>query len=446
MREPDEERWARRYGESFMDWKPREERSYLGTYSMGIGSPRAAYQRVGTIYGQQSRGFYQLDVSRSAAGTRATAGRRCPATSSRSGTAPGAKVQFERFPTNWGLPRARIVESTCAARGADACRWDVRWKNPSRGARFWTPSLAAAGGSALARPPDAAPPGAGPSMAAAPLPLLAGVALGYALREGDPAPPHPAPPRSPVRGDHLLEPRAGEEVRRARDADRAALAPHRPQRRGERDARSREDLRPGAEPARPPDGVPEGLPVPGGPRAPRAARAPDGGRRRGGLPFEGVEIPLEAEASAGARAAITGQPVLRQRRGADDRARPPGAGPHPSGAELRRGAAARARAGVRGAHRDRGGAGALRPGRRGPAHRGGQPRRPRHRQGRELPDHRGSVPQPRGQGAGPHRAAPGHQRGAAEPPTATSRPRSSSSSSARRWPRSASSWPASPTS
>jgi len=58
MREPDEERWARRYGESFMDWKPREERSYLGTYSMGIGSPRAAYQRVPTIYEQQSRGFY----------------------------------------------------------------------------------------------------------------------------------------------------------------------------------------------------------------------------------------------------------------------------------------------------------------------------------------------------------------------------------------------------
>src|ERR1700738_1313072 len=61
MREPDEERWARRYGESFMDWKPREERSYLGTYSMGIGSPRAAYQRVPTIYEQQSRGLYRLD-------------------------------------------------------------------------------------------------------------------------------------------------------------------------------------------------------------------------------------------------------------------------------------------------------------------------------------------------------------------------------------------------
>ncbi len=32
----------------------------------------------------------------------------------------------------------------------------------------------------------------------------------------------------------------------------------------------------------------------------------------------------------------------------------------------------------------------------------------------ELPDHRGPLPEPRGQGAGPHRAAPGRQRGAAD--------------------------------
>src|SRR5262247_1414517 len=61
MHEADEERWARRYGESFMDWKPREERSYLGTYSMGIGHPRAAYRRVATIFDQQTR-FARLEV------------------------------------------------------------------------------------------------------------------------------------------------------------------------------------------------------------------------------------------------------------------------------------------------------------------------------------------------------------------------------------------------
>jgi signal transduction histidine kinase len=184
MREPDEERWARRYGESFMDWKPREERSYLGTYSMGIGSPRAALQRAATMNDLQSRGFYQLDVL--AVGRRRAYVRWTPR--------PGhviplwnctwRKVQYERFPTNWDLPRARIVESTCAARGADSCRWDVRWTNPSRGARFWTPSLVGGGGSALLGLVGGAAGWSWPLVAAVPLPLLAGVALGYTLREG----------------------------------------------------------------------------------------------------------------------------------------------------------------------------------------------------------------------------------------------------------------------
>src|SRR5262249_57111228 len=59
------------------------------------------------------------------------------------------KVQFERFPTNWGLPRAQVRERTCAARGDDACRWDVQWTNPSRGALFWTPSLIGGASAAL---------------------------------------------------------------------------------------------------------------------------------------------------------------------------------------------------------------------------------------------------------------------------------------------------------
>src|SRR6185295_5141333 len=40
------ERWARRFADDFMDWKPsREYRHYLGTYSMGIGNPRELYER-----------------------------------------------------------------------------------------------------------------------------------------------------------------------------------------------------------------------------------------------------------------------------------------------------------------------------------------------------------------------------------------------------------------
>ena len=183
MNEPDEERWARRFGESFMDWKPREERSYLGTYSMGIGHPRAAYERIATIYHQQSR-FYQLEaleVGRRRARYRWTPlpGYRMPLW-----VCTWLKVQIERFPTNWGLPRARIIESTCAARGDDACRWEVRWKNPSLGRHFWLPSLAGAAGSIALGVLDAVAGGGWPLAAATPLPLLAGVALGYAFREG----------------------------------------------------------------------------------------------------------------------------------------------------------------------------------------------------------------------------------------------------------------------
>src|SRR5688572_30173054 len=37
----DVDAWARRWTDDMMDWKPsREYRHYLGTYSMGVGSPR----------------------------------------------------------------------------------------------------------------------------------------------------------------------------------------------------------------------------------------------------------------------------------------------------------------------------------------------------------------------------------------------------------------------
>ena len=183
MNEPDEERWARRFGESFMDWKPREERSYLGTYSMGIGHPRAAYERMSTIYHSQSR-FYEieaLEVGRRRARYKWTPlpGYRMPLW-----VCTWLRVQNERFPTNWGLPRARITESTCAARGDDACRWEVSWKNPSLGRRLWLPSLAGAAGSIALGVLDAVAGGGWPLAVATPLPLVAGIALGYAFREG----------------------------------------------------------------------------------------------------------------------------------------------------------------------------------------------------------------------------------------------------------------------
>lgn len=149
MGESDEEGWARRYGEYFMDWKPsRQERSYLGTYTMGLGEPRALYQRIGLVYGQQSH-LYRVETSslgRSRAIFRWTRlwGFHMPRWD-----CTWRKVQFERFPTNWGLPRAQIIERQCAAADADSCLWEVRWKNPPLGVRFWAPTAAGTGSSAL---------------------------------------------------------------------------------------------------------------------------------------------------------------------------------------------------------------------------------------------------------------------------------------------------------
>src|SRR5262245_3224653 len=51
----DEEQWALELSEFAADHKPREERSYLGTYALGIGAPRAIYSRFELIYSQMVR-------------------------------------------------------------------------------------------------------------------------------------------------------------------------------------------------------------------------------------------------------------------------------------------------------------------------------------------------------------------------------------------------------
>jgi len=310
MHEPDEERWARRYGESFMDWKPREERSYLGTYSMGIGSPRAAYERVATIYDQQSRGVCQLEaleVGRRRAHYRWTP---LPGQAIPVWICSWLKVQFERFPTNWGLPRAEVLESTCAARGADACRWDVRWKNPSRGAPFWAPSLIGGAVAVLLGLASAAPGGSWPLLATAPLPLLAGVALGYALREG----------HQRRHTQSLLDLQSEEIIYSNRELEKKFV---------ELETRIQQlslltDLSAAVSGTLDPEKIyDQALTwlvhrmayqkaylslVDRERRVLRGHRA--AGAESEAVPFEGVEIPLEAEGSASARAALTGQAVF----------------------------------------------------------------------------------------------------------------------------------------
>jgi signal transduction histidine kinase len=184
MGEPDEDRWLRGFCEFSMDWKPREERSYLGTWSMGIGDPRTIYQRQDVFY----RGMHRhATLSIEELGRRHVVYRVTPRPGRRMRrwACLHLQVVWERFPTNWGLPRARVRERQCAAMGDEACVVEVRWKNPSMGHPFWlaTGAGAAVAGGMLALAAAGHPVAPAGLTATAVLPVAAGVALGYALRE-----------------------------------------------------------------------------------------------------------------------------------------------------------------------------------------------------------------------------------------------------------------------
>jgi signal transduction histidine kinase len=181
--ETDVEAWARRFTEDFMDWKPsREYRHYLGTYTMGIGSPRELYERNRELEAATER-FCRvelLDMRRNRARLRRTptSGHAMPRWFCiwRNG-------MYERFPTNWGLPRAVVTEPQCAARGAASCAVEIRWKNPPLGRRFWGPALAG-GVAAIVLPLALAldrPAAWTVEVALAGLALLVGTVAGFAL-------------------------------------------------------------------------------------------------------------------------------------------------------------------------------------------------------------------------------------------------------------------------
>jgi two-component system NtrC family sensor kinase len=181
---PDEERWLRRLWEFGMDWKPREERSFLGTYTMGIGDPRGVYETTPRVVSYQYRHLRIKieELGRRHARIRITPvlGAAIPLWACR-----WYHVTLERYPTNWGLPRARLVERQCAAAGADSCLYDVRWKNPPLGGPFWTATAAGVASSAvLALLLPLAQPALLPVLEPLALfPALSGIALGLALRE-----------------------------------------------------------------------------------------------------------------------------------------------------------------------------------------------------------------------------------------------------------------------
>jgi signal transduction histidine kinase len=179
----DEERWARRFADDMMDWKPsREYRHYLGTYSMGTGEPRELYARYATMEAAVAR-FCRTDEIRLSRNRMAL--RR---TSVDGHTIPRwycvwETVKLERYPTNWGLPRAVVTERQCAARGAASCLVEVSWKNPALGRRFWGPTLGGVAGSAVLSVVVAAsePLSWAAEAAVATLPVLLGAATGYGL-------------------------------------------------------------------------------------------------------------------------------------------------------------------------------------------------------------------------------------------------------------------------
>jgi signal transduction histidine kinase len=179
----DEDRWARRFADDMMDWKPsREYRHYLGTYSMGTGDPRELYARYATMEAAVAR-FCRSDETR--LGRNRMAFRR---TSVDGHTIPRwycvwENVKWERYPTNWGLPRAVVTERQCAAHGAASCLVEVSWKNPALGRRFWGPTLGGAAGSAVLSVVVAAsePLSWAAEAAVATLPVLLGAAAGYGL-------------------------------------------------------------------------------------------------------------------------------------------------------------------------------------------------------------------------------------------------------------------------
>jgi signal transduction histidine kinase len=185
MGETDEERWARRYTEFLMEWRPsRTDRHYLGTYSMALGEPRRYFERCKTIWGEQAPylRFDIVDIGRRHARLRWSPATEVPMPK---WSCTEIKVGLERAPTVWGLPPATVTEQQCATRGADACVVDVRWTNPPLGRSFWTATLGGAAVSALlavvlGTTPDV--PWALAALAAAG-PVSAGLGVGSTLRE-----------------------------------------------------------------------------------------------------------------------------------------------------------------------------------------------------------------------------------------------------------------------
>ena len=186
MGEGDEDRWARRYGEYLMEWRPsRADRHYIGTYSMALGEPQRYFERCHTVWGHNVREVLHMEAVHT--GRRHARFRWSPdaGVSLPRWICTWLKVGLERAPPVWGLPPAVVTEIECAVTGAPACVIDVRWKNPPLGTVFWAPvgvGVAAAAAVVTILVAQAAPLVA--DVMTGGLAVLSGLGGGLVLREG----------------------------------------------------------------------------------------------------------------------------------------------------------------------------------------------------------------------------------------------------------------------
>jgi hypothetical protein len=160
--ENDEDRWARHFAEDFIGRRPSPEEEVNLPVQRGWGMVR------------------WVSVGRRRADFRFTP---YPGVRISRWLCTWSRVCYELYPTHWGLPRARIAERQCIARGDEACLWEVRWKSPSVGVHFWAPTaagIAASGSFGFALGAATALPWLA-TVGLASLPVLCGGALGYAL-------------------------------------------------------------------------------------------------------------------------------------------------------------------------------------------------------------------------------------------------------------------------
>jgi signal transduction histidine kinase len=185
MGEVDEDRWARRYSEYLMEWRPsRADRHYMGTYSMALGEPQRYFERCHVIWNTNIVGLMHIetvDIGRARARLRWTPE---PGVTIPRWLCTWIRVAHERAPTVWGLPPAVVTEEACAAAGAPACLVAVRWTNPPLGRAFWGPAAAGVvAGVAMVSLLAAQPAPLTASAAAGALAVVAGLSGGLALRE-----------------------------------------------------------------------------------------------------------------------------------------------------------------------------------------------------------------------------------------------------------------------